>query len=136
MAAGKKRGHSGIDESDTFVCFTITKRRNLNTILETMATGLPVVAVHTGGNPEIVTPRETGKLIPHSNPVAIADAIGSYFSNPCKVSDHGRNGREKVKCQFSMQAMIKGYISTYDEVLSKTAGTSHVGCGSSNNRPL
>jgi sugar transferase (PEP-CTERM/EpsH1 system associated) len=107
-----------------------------NTILEAMATGLPVVAAHTGGNPEIVTPRETGELIPHSNPVAMADAIGSYFSDPCKVSDHGRNGREKVKCQFSMEAMINGYISTYDDVLSKTGGTSHVGCGSSNNRPL
>jgi hypothetical protein len=58
------------------------------------------------------------------------------FVLPLKVLDQGRNRRERVKCQFSMQAMIKGYISTYDQVLSKTAGTSHVGCGSSNNRPL
>jgi sugar transferase (PEP-CTERM/EpsH1 system associated) len=98
-----------------------------NTILEAMATGLPVVATNTGGNPELVSPRETGELIPYSNSVAMAAAIGSYFSDPCKVSAHGRNARQKVECQFSMQAMINGYISTYDNVLRKTRGTGHVG---------
>jgi sugar transferase (PEP-CTERM/EpsH1 system associated) len=107
-----------------------------NTILEAMATGLPVVATNTGGNPELVNPKKTGELIPHSNPVAMADAIASYFSDPCKVSDHGRNARQNVECQFSMQAMINGYISTYDNVLRKTRGTSHVGCISSSTRPL
>lgn len=107
-----------------------------NTILEAMATGLPVVATNTGGNPELVTPRETGELIPYSNPVAMADAIGSYFSDPCKVSAHGRNARQKVECQFSMQAMINGYISTYDNVLRKTRGPSHVGRSSYNDRSL
>jgi glycosyltransferase involved in cell wall biosynthesis len=107
-----------------------------NTILEAMATGLPVVATNTGGNPELVSPRETGELIPHSNPMAMANAIESYFSDPCKVSDHGRNARQKVECRFSMEAMINGYISTYENVLRNTRGTSDVGWSSSNNRPL
>lgn len=107
-----------------------------NTVLEAMATGLPVVATNTGGNPELVSLGQTGELVPRPNPMAMADAIGSYFSDPCKASNHGRNARLKVESRFSMQSMINGYISTYDNVLTKTRGTSHIGRSSSNNRPL
>ena len=47
MAAGREGERPGIDESDGFVCFTITQEGISNTILEAMATGLPVVATNT-----------------------------------------------------------------------------------------
>jgi sugar transferase (PEP-CTERM/EpsH1 system associated) len=96
-----------------------------NTILEAMATGLPVVATDTGGNPEIVIPGETGELVPPSNPIAMAGAIASYFTNPHKVADHGRKAREQVVCRFSMQAMINGYLATYDSVLGNAPVENH-----------
>jgi sugar transferase (PEP-CTERM/EpsH1 system associated) len=90
-----------------------------NTILEAMATGLPVIATDTGGNPEIVTPGETGELVPPLNPIAMAGAIASYFADSRKVADHGRKAREEVVCRFSVQAMVNGYLATYDTLLDK-----------------
>lgn len=93
-----------------------------NTILEAMATGLPVIATNTGGNPEIVNPGETGELVPPLDPIAMAAAIASYFADPRRVADHGRNAREEAVCRFSMQAMVNGYLATYDGVLGKAPG--------------
>ena len=88
-----------------------------NTILEAMATGLPVVATEVGGNPELVNAGETGELVPHSNAPAMAKAITNYSSQPEKARDHGRNARRKVEREFSMEAMVNGYLRTYDNAL-------------------
>jgi sugar transferase (PEP-CTERM/EpsH1 system associated) len=92
-----------------------------NTILEAMATGLPVVATNTGGNPEIVCPGETGELVPPVDPIAMATAIASYFADPRRVAEDGRNAREEAVRRFSMQAMVNGYLSTYDSVLENAS---------------
>jgi sugar transferase (PEP-CTERM/EpsH1 system associated) len=89
-----------------------------NTVLEAMATGLPVIATNVGGNPELVD-NNTGMLIPHSDSAATAGAIQTYLDDPGKVSSQGRAGRERVGQLFSMDKMVAGYLNTYDLVLRK-----------------
>ena len=89
-----------------------------NTILEAMATGLPVVATKVGGNPELVEEGRTGMLVPQSDPVRLSDAIRTYFANPDQLARHGQAGRERVATQFSMEAMVNGYLAVYDAVLN------------------
>lgn len=43
--------------------------------LESMASGVPVIASAIGGLAEIITDRQTGLLVPEKNPLAIAEAI-------------------------------------------------------------
>lgn len=88
-----------------------------NTILEAMATGLSVVATYVGGNPEIVEPGVTGTLVPHSNAVMMAEAVRSYFDNPAKATAHGQAARQRVIKHFTIDAMVAGYLQTYDAVL-------------------
>jgi sugar transferase (PEP-CTERM/EpsH1 system associated) len=94
-----------------------------NTILEAMATGLPVVATNVGGNPEIVFPGETGQLVPPSDPTAMEEAIASYCEDSEKTAEQGRKAREVVVERFSMQSMVDSYVSVYDYVLGKGRGT-------------
>lgn len=51
-----------------------------NAILEEMAAGLPVIAADVGGNPLLVD-ETTGRLVPVSDPVALAAAIDEMASN-------------------------------------------------------
>jgi glycosyltransferase involved in cell wall biosynthesis len=88
-----------------------------NTILEAMASGLPIVATRVGGNPELVDEGKTGALVPPNDPAALAEAISRYLEGPGMMTAHGRAGREKVEGLFSMEAMVEGYLAVYDEVL-------------------
>jgi sugar transferase (PEP-CTERM/EpsH1 system associated) len=92
-----------------------------NTILEAMATGLPVIATDVGGNPELVEPGKTGELVPHSDPIALAAAIQGYFRDPDGRVLQGRAGRQRAVECFSLEAMVKGYLDTYDAVMNESA---------------
>jgi sugar transferase (PEP-CTERM/EpsH1 system associated) len=90
-----------------------------NTILEAMASGLPVVATRVGGNPELVVEAETGMLVPASDPVAMAEAIQSYLNDPAKLERHGQAGRKRAETHFSIETMVNRYLDVYDAVLEK-----------------
>jgi sugar transferase (PEP-CTERM/EpsH1 system associated) len=89
-----------------------------NTILEAMACGLPVVATDVGGNAELVVAGETGRLVPASDPEALALAIQEYVDDPGRMRAHGAAGRRRVEEQFSMEAMVAAYLQVYDAVLN------------------
>lgn len=89
-----------------------------NTILEAMASGLPVVATAVGGNPELVAPELTGKLVPAGDPAAMAHALLGYVRDSAEVQSHGRAAREKIETSFSMEAMVASYLGVYDRVLA------------------
>jgi sugar transferase (PEP-CTERM/EpsH1 system associated) len=92
-----------------------------NTILEAMATGLPVVATAVGGNPELVVDGETGCLVPSADSEAMADALQYYIQSADVRRQHGRAGRLRVEKEFSMEAMVAGYLGVYDGLLENVA---------------
>jgi sugar transferase (PEP-CTERM/EpsH1 system associated) len=94
-----------------------------NTILEAMATGLPVVATRVGGNPELVEEGVTGMLVPAGSPAALADALRAYIQDPALARQHGANARRRVEERFSIDAMVAGYLGVYDGMLSPPRAT-------------
>jgi sugar transferase (PEP-CTERM/EpsH1 system associated) len=88
-----------------------------NTILEAMASGLPVLATGVGGNPELVVEGETGRLVAPEAPDAMADAIEGYLQQPELLARHGRAGRQRVETSFSMEAMVNNYLAVYRELI-------------------
>jgi len=88
-----------------------------NTILEAMASGLPVVATNVGGNSELVEQDKTGFLVPPNDPKAMAEAMNRYMENRDLLKIHGSCGRQRVEKSFSMPSMVKHYTQVYDELL-------------------
>jgi sugar transferase (PEP-CTERM/EpsH1 system associated) len=87
-----------------------------NTILEAMATGLPVIATDVGGNPELVIDGETGSLIAANDIVLMAVKILDYVDNAEKRHQHGQNAHQRVLQEFSLTAMVGQYKAVYDSL--------------------
>ncbi|MFA5984842.1 MAG: TIGR03088 family PEP-CTERM/XrtA system glycosyltransferase [Methylococcaceae bacterium] len=90
-----------------------------NTILEAMATGLPVIATAVGGNPELVQDGITGTLTPAADSTAMAGKILDYVNNKAKRLQHGQNSYEAVLNKFSLVAMVTQYQSAYDSLFKR-----------------
>jgi sugar transferase (PEP-CTERM/EpsH1 system associated) len=89
-----------------------------NTILEAMATGLPVVAGRVGGNPELVLDGTTGRLYDPQQPRALEQALGEYLADPGLRRAQGYAGRQRVLDHFGLDAMVQRYLDLYDELLN------------------
>ena len=90
-----------------------------NTILEAMASGLPVVATHVGGNPELIVEGQTGTLVPPANPDAMADALQRYIEDAALRREHGAQGRQRIEHEFNLDTMVQHYLSVYDGVIKE-----------------
>ena len=89
-----------------------------NTILEAMASGLPVLATEVGGNADLVQAGVTGLLVPAAQAEPMAEAIMVLATDPERARAMGRAGRERVEQQFSMAAMVRTYQTVYDNLLA------------------
>jgi sugar transferase (PEP-CTERM/EpsH1 system associated) len=90
-----------------------------NTILEAMASGLPVIATRVGGNADLVADGVTGLLVPAGNAQAMADALIGLAGGRARAADMGRAGRATVEARFSLQAMVAAYRDLYDRHIAR-----------------
>lgn len=92
-----------------------------NTILEAMATALPVVATRVGGNLELVGEGRTGALCAAGDPVAMAEALAVYAGDPALARQHGAAARAIVEREFALARMVNDYAAVYERVLAPAA---------------
>ena len=89
-----------------------------NTVLEAMATGLPVLATHAGGNPELIEPGVTGTLVPRNDAERMAHAMHTYAGNIDMCRRHGSSARATAERRFAMKTMVGAYMAVYDNLLA------------------
>lgn len=92
-----------------------------NTILEAMATGLPVVVTAVGGNADLVDEDRTGLFVPAADVLAMADALLQLGRDPARAASMGRAGRQRVEREFGMRAMVDSYAALYQRMLGRSA---------------
>ena len=88
-----------------------------NSIMEYMACGLPVVATDSGGNPEIVSDGCTGLLVPPRDSQAVVDALRLLMNEPESARRLGDTGRERIRSEFSVDAMVRKTVAVYESVI-------------------
>jgi glycosyltransferase involved in cell wall biosynthesis len=93
-----------------------------NAVLEAMAFGLPCVATHVGGNPELIEDGQTGFLVNTEDPDTAAARMLDLLRNPARARQMGRAGRVKIYSSFTAQMMIDRIVRQYDALLKTKAG--------------
>ena len=97
-----------------------------NTLLEAMASGLAVVATEVGGNSELLENGRCGSLVAPDDPIAMAQAILGYITQPQRRIGHALQGRSRAEARFGMDAMVRSYSAVYSRVLASAASRAPV----------
>jgi sugar transferase (PEP-CTERM/EpsH1 system associated) len=84
-----------------------------NTILEAMASGLPIVVTDVGGNGELISDRKTGLVVPARDVVGLSAAVREYIQDAKLREAHGLAARERAEQQFALDSMIQRYRDVY-----------------------
>jgi glycosyltransferase involved in cell wall biosynthesis len=101
---------------DVFCLPSLTEGTSL-TLLEAMATALPVVATAVGGTPEVVTDRRSGLLVEPGRPDRLAEALLEVLHHPDRADRMGAEGRAIVAERYSLEAMVDRYTELYERSL-------------------
>jgi L-malate glycosyltransferase len=85
-----------------------------NSLLEAMATGLPVLATPVGGVPEVIENGVNGLLVPPRDPTSLADALLRILRDPEFATRLAVGGREGARSQFSFDRAVSELESIYE----------------------
>ncbi|MCM8595413.1 TIGR03088 family PEP-CTERM/XrtA system glycosyltransferase [Accumulibacter sp.] len=91
-----------------------------NTLLEAMASGLPVLATAVGGNRELITEGENGWLFEPRDVATLVRLLSRYVDEPAMLRDQGRRAREMAVTRFSLPTMVGRYQAVYEELCNRT----------------
>lgn len=91
-----------------------------NTLLESMAAGVPVVATAVGGTPEAVEDGCSGLLVPPHDDATLAAAIACVLENDVLAARLGENGRRRVTDRYSFTHTVRATEQLYLDSLGVT----------------
>lgn len=86
-------------------------------ILEAMAAGKPVVASPVGGVPRVVQEGETGFLVPHGDPDALARRLVQLLRDPELRRRLGGNARRQAMERFTLRSVSRRTVEVYRQVI-------------------
>ncbi|HBO42924.1 MAG TPA: glycosyl transferase family 1, partial [Planctomycetaceae bacterium] len=90
-------------------------------ILEAMACEKPVVAPSVGSVPATVLDGKTGRLVAPGDEGAMVEAVVELLDAPDRAAAMGRAGREEVLLHWSIDRMIEGFESLFEDIYQRKA---------------
>jgi glycosyltransferase involved in cell wall biosynthesis len=99
------------------VCYEVSPLASM----EALADGRGVIASRIGGLPELVEDGVTGLLVEPGDPIALADAMKTVWSNPERAREFGINARGRAEQEFAVDGQTERLVGVYEDALRGSA---------------
>ncbi|MBA3884185.1 MAG: glycosyltransferase [Acidobacteria bacterium] len=106
---------------DVFVLPSVSEGLS-NTILEAMASGVPVIATRVGGADELVAEGLTGLLVPAGSVEDLASVLSLLLRDDARRRSMGSAARLRAESEFSLPAMLLRYHAMYVDLMARRSG--------------
>ncbi len=90
-----------------------------NSVLEAMATGLPVLATTHGGIPEAVEHGVNGWLVPEGDHTALGQALIAHAADPGRLAAMGEAASKSVTENFELRTQVRKLEGYYQEAIEE-----------------
>ncbi len=91
-----------------------------NSIMESMALGVPVIATYGGGTPEIIKDEENGYLITNNSSIEIAQKVDSIIENKSLLYKLSIESKNCIVDKFELKKNTEKYIILYKEMINSS----------------
>jgi glycosyltransferase involved in cell wall biosynthesis len=110
------------------VCLFPTLADNLPyTVMESMASGTPVIAFDNGGVPEMIAHGETGWLVRSGDTAGLAECLTTVLANETLLRATGKNAAEFVRGHYGPDALVGRHLALYEEAIREHSQLRHPG---------
>ena len=103
---------------DVFTLTSISEAASI-TLLEAMASSLPVVVTAVGGSPEIVRDGIDGLLVPRGDSSAVMSALLRLLDEPAVARRLGASGAARVRERYRLEDTIEEYYRLYSDLANR-----------------
>lgn len=103
--------------AEVFVLASLTEGLPI-TLLEAMASEVPVVVTGVGGIPEVVEDNVTGLVVPPADVTALRQAILNTLEQPDEARRRSRVGLQRLRDEFAIVQMVDAYQDLYRGLLA------------------
>jgi glycosyltransferase involved in cell wall biosynthesis len=107
-----------LQASDVWTLPSLTEALPVS-MLEAMATGLPVVATTVGGIPDVIDDGVSGYLVPPGQVQPLADALKKILADPAKRQQMGAAARQRVLDRYAIDTVAATYVDLYEQIIAK-----------------
>jgi glycosyltransferase involved in cell wall biosynthesis len=107
-----------LQAADVFAMTSLSEAASL-TVLEAMASHLPVVVTAVGGNPEMVRHGIDGLLVPRGDAVGAAAALLQILDDPARAAAMGAAGRARVEERYRLSQTVENYGRLYQRLCGR-----------------
>ena len=89
------------------------------TVLESLASGVPVIGSDIGGIPELINDKVDGFIFKTGNSIDLSEKIQCIWSDRKSAKAMGLKGRRKISEEFNAEAHYVGLMAIYNSVIKK-----------------
>jgi glycosyltransferase involved in cell wall biosynthesis len=104
--------------ADVFVLPSVAEGMS-NSLLEAMAAALPCIVSGIGGNTDLITDHETGRLVMAPTAQAWSDCLLEQLENSDAARRLGAAARERIDREFAHSVVVDRYLELYRRMIRR-----------------